>query len=235
MASHEENKAERRARIVQAARALIRETGRTGLSMRALASRAGVSLATPYNLLGSKEAVLKALLEADLQEFRGALPVPGSGDPIERIFAAVTVATRLYSTDESFYRTLFLALFESDNVELREFYGPDRQQFWEELLREAVHTGLLLSETDVAALARNIRYVFTGVLHRWATSSSRPGWIEAEIGYGVSLALCAVATSGAIGCIRARLNAYQDRTVEHQSPEPAIPPEPLASCRAASV
>ncbi|WP_149538578.1 TetR/AcrR family transcriptional regulator [Siccirubricoccus phaeus] len=235
MASHAESKAERRARIIRAARALIRETGRTGLSMRALASRAGVSLATPYNLLGSKEAVLKALLEADLQEFREALPIPGSGDPIEHIFAAITVATRLYSTEESFYRALFLALFESDNVELRTFYGPDRQQFWAGLLREAVCTGQVLAGTDVAALARNIRYVFAGVLHRWATSSSRPGWIEAEIGYGVSLALCAVATPGAIGRIRARLNAYQERIAEHQTAEPAIPPESTASCRTASV
>src|SRR5271168_2287443 len=50
----EAGKRERRRRIIEAARALIRETGNAGLSMRALAARAGVSLATPYNLFGSK-------------------------------------------------------------------------------------------------------------------------------------------------------------------------------------
>jgi AcrR family transcriptional regulator len=234
MASHEENKAERRARILQAMRALIRETGRTGLSMRALALRADVSLATPYNLFGSKEAILKALLEADLQEFREALPASASDDPIECIFAAIMMATSFYTTDESFYRALFLALLESDNVELREFYGPDRQQFWEELLREAVRRDLLLAGTDVATLARHIRYIFAGVLHRWATSSSKPGWIDAEIGYGVSLILCGTATAGAIGRIRAKLDTYQDRVSGGQSPEPANLLRPLASCRTAS-
>ncbi|MFX8339372.1 helix-turn-helix domain-containing protein, partial [Acinetobacter baumannii] len=61
-------KAERRSRIIKAARDLIRETGDAGLSMRALAAKAGVSLATPYNLFGSKRAVLVAVLE-DIKGF----------------------------------------------------------------------------------------------------------------------------------------------------------------------
>ena len=58
MSRREEAKAERRHRIVTAARDLIRETGDTGLSMRAIAARANVSLSTPYNLFGSKGAIL---------------------------------------------------------------------------------------------------------------------------------------------------------------------------------
>ena len=49
----EQAKAERKLRIVRAARDLIRETGHTDLSMRALSKRADVSLSTPYNLFGS--------------------------------------------------------------------------------------------------------------------------------------------------------------------------------------
>ena len=45
----EQAKAERRSRIVRAARDLIRETGDTDLSMRMIAGRAGVSL-TPAQL-----------------------------------------------------------------------------------------------------------------------------------------------------------------------------------------
>lgn len=221
MASHEENKAERRVRIIHAARSLIRETGRTGLSMRALAARAGVSLATPYNLLGSKEGILKALLEADLREFRGTLAAPGPDDPIDRIFDAIAEAARLYSCDEGFYRTLFLALFEPENAELREFYGPGRQHFWAELLLEAAQAGLLADWVDIAALARNIRYIIAGVVHRWATSGGGSGWIEGEIGYGVSLLLCAAATPTAMGRVQARLKTYQERITQHRPPEPA--------------
>src|SRR6185295_15437479 len=59
----EQAKAERRLRIINAARDLIRETGDTNLSMRTIAKRAKVSLATPYNLFGSKRAVVLAVLE----------------------------------------------------------------------------------------------------------------------------------------------------------------------------
>ena len=57
----EAGKTERRQRIIRAARQLIRQTGNAGLSMRALAVRAGVSLATPYNLFGSKRAIVLAV------------------------------------------------------------------------------------------------------------------------------------------------------------------------------
>src|SRR6185295_3324471 len=78
-------KAERRARIIRAARELIRETGNAGLSMRAIASRAGVSLATPYNLLGSKRAIVLAVLQ-DVRDFQERFAHVRSSDPLERIF-----------------------------------------------------------------------------------------------------------------------------------------------------
>lgn len=214
MASHEENKADRRARIIAAARDLIRETGRTGLSMRALAARAGVSLMTPYNLFGSKQGVLEALLEADLQRFRHTLSQSVCHDPVERIFDVISLAVRFYHADPAFYRALYLALFESGNAELRQLYSPGRQQFWEDLMREAIGARLLLEEVDAAALARTIRYIFAGVLHGWATSGRDAFWVEAELGYGVSLALHAVAAPAVRKRIRARIHAYQQRMAE---------------------
>ena len=69
MANREEGKDQRRRAIVKAARALIRENAETGFSMRSLAERAGLSLVTPYNLFGSKQAVLQAVLDEDLEFF----------------------------------------------------------------------------------------------------------------------------------------------------------------------
>lgn len=54
MALSDELRAARCRNLVDAAHALIRETGGTGFSMVQLAEKAGVSPATPYNLLGSK-------------------------------------------------------------------------------------------------------------------------------------------------------------------------------------
>jgi AcrR family transcriptional regulator len=87
----EAGKAERRKRIIHAARDLIRETGNVGLSMRALAARAGVSLATPYNLFGSKRAIVLAVLD-DVREYHDRFAHLRSTDPLERLFGAVDIA-----------------------------------------------------------------------------------------------------------------------------------------------
>jgi AcrR family transcriptional regulator len=60
----EEHKAERRARIMAAARKLVVTKGYDGLTMRDLARAARVSVPTLYNLFGSKDAILVAELEA---------------------------------------------------------------------------------------------------------------------------------------------------------------------------
>jgi AcrR family transcriptional regulator len=65
----ERNKSQRRGAIVEAARRLMHDSGNTGFSIRSLAEQAGVSLATLYNLFGSKQAILVALLNADFESF----------------------------------------------------------------------------------------------------------------------------------------------------------------------
>ena len=93
MSRREDAKAERRHRIGTAARDLIRETGDTGLSMRAIAARAQVSLSTPYNLFGSKRAIVLAALE-DIREFNERFARLRSTDAVERIFQALSMSIR---------------------------------------------------------------------------------------------------------------------------------------------
>ena len=69
LSGHDAGKLKRRRAILDAAREIITTLGDAGLTMRALAARAGVSPATPYNLFGSKQAVLQAVYDADQEEF----------------------------------------------------------------------------------------------------------------------------------------------------------------------
>ena len=61
MAQREKAKEEKRARIREAAARIIRSEGIGKLTMRRLAEEAGVSLRTPYNLIGSKTDVLEII------------------------------------------------------------------------------------------------------------------------------------------------------------------------------
>ena len=65
MALSAERREARRRHLVDAAASLVRVDGGTGFSMLQLAGRAGVSPATPYNLIGSKSELLR-LLVADV-------------------------------------------------------------------------------------------------------------------------------------------------------------------------
>jgi len=79
MSLFEEHKAERRARILAAARTLIAERGYDGLTMRDLARAARVSVPTLYNLFGSKDLIVAAELEAGASRIAARVPAAGSG------------------------------------------------------------------------------------------------------------------------------------------------------------
>ena len=68
MSVREANKNLRRRAILDAARALILEDKSRDFSMPALAERAGVSLATPYNLFGTKADILLEIVREDIFE-----------------------------------------------------------------------------------------------------------------------------------------------------------------------
>jgi len=70
----EEHKAERRGRILAAARKLVVTKGYDGLTMRDLARAARVSVPTLYNLFGSKDAILVAELAASATRLAARMP-----------------------------------------------------------------------------------------------------------------------------------------------------------------
>lgn len=63
MSLRERGKAERRLRVVDAARAMLATEGVEGLSMRSLSEQSGVSVPTIYSLIGGRDDVLAAVLD----------------------------------------------------------------------------------------------------------------------------------------------------------------------------
>src|SRR3546814_8640191 len=74
----EQNKEERRSRILGAAEKLIRELGTVEFSMRELAARAHISHYTSYNLIGNKGTVLYTLLHRAIDRITN---LPSQADP----------------------------------------------------------------------------------------------------------------------------------------------------------
>jgi AcrR family transcriptional regulator len=202
-------KAERRSRIIKAARNLIRETGDAGLSMRALAAKAGVSLATPYNLFGSKRAVLVAVLE-DIKGFGTRFAGFGSLDPLDRVLRAARLAVSYYEADPAFYRALWTSILAASASEERgAVFNAKRDSFWMKLLDDAVDEGLLLAEIDAAVLMRSLDYTFRSVMLHWVIEEIELKDIQPAVGYGYALALRGAATPKGQLLMLKRLKAFQ--------------------------
>ncbi|MEU3278612.1 TetR/AcrR family transcriptional regulator [Streptomyces antibioticus] len=97
-----------RAACLRAARELLEEDGSAGLSLRAVARRAGVSATAPYRHYADREALVSAVAAQGYRELAedlaAAHPTPSSPDDL----AAVAVAYVRFALD---HPALFRAMF----------------------------------------------------------------------------------------------------------------------------
>lgn len=201
-------KDERRSRIVRAARDLIRETGDTDLSMRMIAQRAEVSLATPYNLFGSKRAVVLAVFE-DERDFAARFSRLQATNAIDRIFDAHDLAIGYYIDDPDFYRTLWKALLNthgSDSTGLATHERLDRNRAaWRLLLDTAESEGLLDGAVSSDVLERTLSCLSNGAMLAWAMDALPTEALGATTALGYALALRGTATPAGAELLKPRI------------------------------
>lgn len=217
MSRREAAKAERRRRIVGAVRALVKETGEAGLSMRAIADRAGVSITTPYNLFGSKRAIVIAVLE-DVREFNERFSRLARAGAIDRIFEAVALSLGYFAEDPDFYRTLWAEALRVESRDLRgELSSPQRYAFWWALLTEARREGALLPAIELDPLLRSLDAMFVAAMLAWVLGAIEVEELIPSVGYGYALVLRGAATGAYQAPIEARLLAYQEALRRHRA------------------
>jgi AcrR family transcriptional regulator len=208
----EQAKAERRLRIIGAARTLIRETGDTNLSMRTIAKRAQVSLATPYNLFGSKRAVVLAVLE-DVRDFAERFSALHPVNSIERIFQALSLAMDYYVKDPDFYRTLWKALLDTSGKEDSEISTPQSRAqsraFWRSLIEDAQKDGFLDPDIRSDLLEQNLSYTFNGVMLAWVMGGIESDDMVPAAGFGYALKLQGAATPSGSERLAKKVVSYQ--------------------------
>jgi AcrR family transcriptional regulator len=200
----EAGKAERRRLIISAARDLIRETGNAGLSMRGLAARAGVSLATPYNLFGSKRAIVVAVLQ-DVRAFYERFSQVEGLDPVERIFAALDISVAFYLDDPQFYKTLWSALFDASDAVRGDILNPKRDAFWRGLIDAAAQAGVIDEAIDLDLLQHQLELALRAVMFDWVIGHTPPDRLGPTARFGYALILLGAAAPDHRASLKARL------------------------------
>lgn len=189
----ERGKAARRADIVLAARRLIQRQGESGFSMQALAEEADVSPMTPYNLFGSKQGVMHAVLDEDLKSFTAGVDSLRV-DALERIFRTVALARKSYEAEPNFYRTVFRgAELGSASENERVLFRAPRRAVWIALAQEAMAAGQVGDTVDAALLGTSLSQIMFSCIVDWLSGLHGLREFEAQAQLGMALLLLGLA------------------------------------------
>lgn len=184
MSIRQKQVAARKGQILDTADALVRQTGNADFSMRVLADQAGVSLATPYNLFGSKEALLYELLARAINHLIASVPVDNSDDPIEQVVQAAERAANIILADPQLLRPLYQFLLGVPDVMSRPQLMKTSLKFWRSTLNEAVDAGILRDDADCTTLAFSLMAHFIGFLELWVHSDIGDREFAARVVHG---------------------------------------------------
>lgn len=189
MGKLERSKAKRRNSILGAARDLLKQEGDEALSMRTLAKRAHVSLATPYNLFGSKQGVMLALFRREAARFMDSLSEEHSEDPIEQVFRLLDSAFEMYRSDPPYFKALLYSLNTSDDADLRQALRRLHLSYLKRLLREGVGAGTLGAEISIDLVSRQLHALRLFFIQEWVNGNLalERACLETEFGFSVVL------------------------------------------------
>ncbi|MFD9336210.1 TetR/AcrR family transcriptional regulator [Streptomyces sp. NPDC060028] len=188
----EQHKAQRRLRILDATRELLRDSPESVITTERIAERAGVAPATVYNLIGPRDKIWEALAVGFMDELErhlaalgaGAGAGAGAGDPQEVVGSTV----RLLVGDPVVSRRMVreweesgLVLDHSPLTQLRQAMADARTQ------------GLLRADIDTDALAIVVATACVGALHQWVAALIDDDRFLARALFALDVALAAAA------------------------------------------
>lgn len=221
MSQRESAKHGRRRRIVEAACALLRETGIDEVSGKLIADRADVSLSTVYNLFGSKDAVLIAVFDEDLARYEGLIRALPPQSALDRLFQAVDVAAELYREDPAFYRAI-LWRRPAPTEAIGDAVRQPRNHFWRALVQQALDEGQLRSFADASTIATLLIRHFSAALSDWIADEITPDQLQTEVKLGFATVLLPFASRREAAALKARLFALHDALAQcHQTDDSA--------------
>ena len=193
MALSAETREARRRHLVDTAACLIRENGGTGFSMLQLAERAGVSPATPYNLLGSKSDLLRLIVADEFRSFVDRLAGLPPLAPLPCLLAAADAVVDHYCADQAFYRGLYLSAGGAEGGELRTLMQQEGRHLWRQMVEAAFASGELRPLAAPDALTDVLLRSIGGVTEAWLAEQWTCSQFAAEMALSVRLLFAGLA------------------------------------------
>jgi AcrR family transcriptional regulator len=165
----ERHKAERRRRILAAARRLIAQRGYEGLTMRELARASHVSVPTLYNLFGGKQALLLGELEETFVAVVVGLDRAGGRSVAERALAICEAGNRELLAGPRYWRELVHLFLVSDETRpIRQEHRARYVAMMARVLSEGQAAGEIVTWADTTAVAGRMFSHYVYAIIEWA-------------------------------------------------------------------
>ncbi len=176
----ERNKERRRQAILDAALELLRANDIDAVTIEQIAARAEVSPPTIYNLVGTREQLLVALIdrisEGLIEQFE---PPDGDlDDPVGMMRRAVDETVAAFVADSAAYRQIVRSLGNLAVSGSRLAFDPSALHV--RAMRRAQELGILRDDLDPVALGRQSFLAYVAALTSWASGSL------ADRGFGIA-------------------------------------------------
>lgn len=165
----ERNKERRRQAILEAALDLLRSNDLQAVTIEQVAARAEVSPPTIYNLVGTREQLLVALVDRIIEDLLDSLSAPidaEGGDPIAIALRAVERSAAAFVADSAAYRQIVRAL--GDLAVSGSRMAIDPAQIHVRAMAAAQQRGILRPDLDARALGRQSYLTYVAALFTWA-------------------------------------------------------------------
>ena len=185
----ERHKQERRERILDAIRELLREHPNETPTVERIAELADLSPATVFNLIGPREQQWAALCDALLCELDACLAFAAAEDPREQARRIVSETAELFIADAAVFKHLVNSWGRSGPL-LQENPVPQLRA----ALRRGQAAGMLRPELHVDALVGHLATAAGGALRQWAAGQISDGVFRRRVRFAVDVVFAAGAS-----------------------------------------
>jgi AcrR family transcriptional regulator len=208
----EEQMAERRSRILAAARSLISAGGFDGLTMRQLADQARVSVPTVYNLIGNKFLLLEALVKEQFAEALAAFAkLPGNLPMMEYIERMPGVAHDVLLANPGYTRALIhIFMTSEESSPARRVLDAQSKTLMAETVRAAQRKGELCAWADPELVAQAMYAIYCHALIGWGSGEMEEEELRAFTSHGMGLVLLSISEGAARSRLEAKLRALHE-------------------------
>jgi AcrR family transcriptional regulator len=160
--------------IYEAALDAFAENGYAGASLRDIARRVGIEVASLYNHIDSKEELLYRIIENTsaemLDELRGAIAAAPPDDPRQRLLQATATNITYHASHlrNSFVGNVELRSLKPDHYAEAIRWRHNIEGLFIALVQECVDAGFLPADSDVKVVA----------FHLLALGTTVPAWFD---------------------------------------------------------